>query len=80
MLWPTAWVQVLHCPSTLLETNMETPKGPYKDYSPSKMGAIWVSMLVWESVRCRLRLVFQNDSMEFLSMTAEGWQATRFRV
>ena len=23
---------------TLLETNMETQKGPYKDYSPSKMG------------------------------------------
>ena len=23
---------------TLPETNMETPKGPYKDYSPSKMG------------------------------------------
>ena len=32
--------------STLPETNMETPK----DYSPSKRGAIWVSMLVWESV------------------------------
>ena len=23
---------------TLLETNMETQKGPYKDYSPSKRG------------------------------------------
>ena len=23
---------------TLPETNMETPKGPYKDYSPSKRG------------------------------------------
>ena len=31
---------------TLLETNMETQKGPYKDYSPSKMGPFWVSMLV----------------------------------
>ena len=28
-----------NCPTpTLLETNMETQKGPYKDYSPSKMG------------------------------------------
>ena len=35
---------------TLSETNMETQKGPYKDYSPSKRGAIWVSMLVWGSV------------------------------
>ena len=24
--------------NTLLETNMETQKGPYKDYSPSKRG------------------------------------------
>ena len=32
------------------ETNMETQKGPYKDYSPLKRGAIWVSMLVWGSV------------------------------
>ena len=24
--------------ATLLETNMETQKGPYKDYSPSKLG------------------------------------------
>ena len=24
--------------NTLLGTNMETPKGPYKDYSPSNMG------------------------------------------
>ena len=24
--------------ATLLETNMETHKGPYKDYSPFKMG------------------------------------------
>ena len=29
---------------------METQKGPYKDYSPLKGGAIWVSMLVWRSV------------------------------
>ena len=29
---------------------METPKGPYKDYSPFKRGAIWVSMLVCGSV------------------------------
>ena len=29
---------------------METQKGPYKDYSPSKRGLIWVSMLVWGSV------------------------------
>ena len=29
---------------------METQNGPYKDYSPSKKGAIWVSMLVWGSV------------------------------
>ena len=25
-------------PYTLLETNVETQKRPYKDYSPSKMG------------------------------------------
>ena len=36
--------------STLPETNMETQKGPYNDYRPSKKGAIWVSMLVWGSV------------------------------
>ena len=35
---------------TLPETNMETPKGSCKDYSPFKGGAIWVSMLVWGSV------------------------------
>ena len=35
---------------TLPETNMETQKGPYKDYSPSDKGTIWVSMLVWGSV------------------------------
>ena len=35
---------------TLPETNMEPQKGPYKDYSPSKKGAIWVSMSVWGSV------------------------------
>ena len=29
---------------------METQKGPYKDYSPSKMGPFWVSMLVSGSV------------------------------
>ena len=29
---------------------METQKGAYKDYSPFKGGAIWVSMLVWGSV------------------------------
>ena len=29
--------------STLPETNVETPKGPYKDYSPSKRGLYWVS-------------------------------------
>ena len=29
---------------------METPKGPYKDYSPFNKEAIWVSMLVWGSV------------------------------
>ena len=29
---------------------METQKGPYKDYSPFKRGAIWVSMLVAGSV------------------------------
>ena len=34
------------CVCILLETNMETPKGPYKDYNPSKMGTFWVSMLV----------------------------------
>ena len=39
-----------HTTHTLLETNMETQKGPYKDYSPSQNGAIWVSMLVWGSV------------------------------
>ena len=32
---------------------METQKGPYNDYSPSKRGAIWVSMLVWGSVVLR---------------------------
>ena len=32
---------------------METQKGPYKDYSPFKRGAIWVSMLVWGSVGSR---------------------------
>ena len=43
--------QPLNCEEvTLLETNVETQKGPYKDYSPSKRGAIWVSMLVWGSV------------------------------
>ena len=36
--------------ATLPETNMETQKGPYKDYSPFKKGLIWVSMLVWGSV------------------------------
>ena len=35
---------------TLPEANMETQKGPYKDYIPSKKRAIWVSMLVWGSV------------------------------
>ena len=30
---------------TLPETNMETQKGAYKDYSPFNLGAIWVSML-----------------------------------
>ena len=30
---------------------METQNGLYKDYSPSKKGAIWVSMLVWGSVK-----------------------------
>ena len=39
---------------TLPETNMETQKEPYKDYSPSKKGAIWVSMLVWGSVGFRV--------------------------
>ena len=38
---------------TLPETNMETQKGPYKDYSPSKRG-LWVSMLVWGSVGFRV--------------------------
>ena len=33
----------------LLETNMETHKGPYKDYSPSER-TIWASMLVSGSV------------------------------
>ena len=28
----------LHGTTTLPETNMETQKGPYKDYSPSKGG------------------------------------------
>ena len=41
---------------TLPETSMETQKGPYNDYSPSKMVAIWVSMLVWGSVRFRFLL------------------------
>ena len=48
---------------TLPETNMETQKGPYKDYSPFKKGAIWVSMLVWGSVKgvlCFRKQVFQD--------------------
>ena len=32
---------------------METQKGPYKDYRPSKMGLYWVSMLVSGSVGFR---------------------------
>ena len=35
---------------TVQETNMATQKGPYTDYSPFKVGAIWVSMLVGGSV------------------------------
>ena len=35
---------------TLPETNMETQKGPFKDYSPSKMGLYGFSMLVWGSI------------------------------
>ena len=35
---------------TFPETNMETQKGPYKDYSPFKKVAIWVSMLICGSV------------------------------
>ena len=40
---------VVPCKCTLPETNMETQKGAYKDYSPFKW-VIWVSMLVWGSV------------------------------
>ena len=36
--------------TTLPETNMETQKGPYKDYRFFKKRAISVSMLVWGSV------------------------------
>ena len=28
----------------------KSKKAPYKDFSPSKRGPLWVSMLVWESV------------------------------
>ena len=35
---------------TLPETNMETQKGPYKDYSLSKRGLYGISMLPWGSV------------------------------
>ena len=40
--------------NTLPETNMETQKGPYKDCSSFKKGAIWISMLVWGSVASSL--------------------------
>ena len=35
---PPNIIPSFHRGVTLLETNMETQKGPYKDYSPSKMG------------------------------------------
>ena len=47
---------------TLPETNMETQKGPYKDYSPFKKGAIWVSMLIWGSVGLKNHRVRGNST------------------
>ena len=47
-LWTLRFYEASIYQCTLLETNMETQKGPYKDYSLSE--AIWVSMLVWRSV------------------------------
>ena len=34
--------------NTLLETNMETQQGPYKDYSPSKRGLYGLHASLWE--------------------------------
>ena len=36
--------------ATLLGANMETPKGPHKDYSPSNMGLHGFSMLATKTI------------------------------
>ena len=52
---------------------METQNGPYKDYSPSKTGVIWVSMLVWGSV-CT---VMGQPTVGWPRSSRDAW---RFRV
>ena len=50
-LYQAQWVgQERNEQDTLPETNMETQKGPYKDYSPFKRRAMGVSMLVCGSI------------------------------
>ena len=57
---------------TLPETNMETQKGPYEDYSPFKKGTIWISMLVWGNVYIYIYVYRYMCIYIYISMASGG--------